>query len=83
MSVRVEGQVIFLEDQCHVEQAEELVLRLLEDPTRHVDITGCRHLHSALAQALLSFAARVSGEPADPFLRRFVAPNLYPSERTT
>jgi len=80
MSVRVEGQVIFLEGQCHVEQAEQLLVQLHEDPTRSVDLSGCRHLHSALAQVLLSHAVRVSGEPADPFLRQFVAPCFQPSE---
>lgn len=80
MSVRVEGQVIFLEDQCHVEQAEQLFLRLQEAPDRTIDLSGCRHLHSAVAQVLLSFGARVSGEPADEFLRRYVAPNFSHSE---
>ena len=83
MSVRVDGSVIFLEDQCHVEQAELLLLRLLEDPTRRVDVTRCRHLHSAVVQVLLSHAARVSGEPADPFLSQFVAPCFQPSESST
>lgn len=83
MSIRVEGQVIYLEDQCHVDQAEQLLQRLHEDPTRSVDLSGCRHLHSALAQVLLSHAVRVSGEPADTFLRQFVAPNFQLTESST
>lgn len=76
MSVRVAGRVIFLEGDCHVEDAERLLLRLQEDPTRTVDLSECRQLHSALAQVLLSHAVRVSGEPSDVFLRHFVAPNF-------
>lgn len=83
MSVRVEGPVIFLEDQCHVEQAEQLLQRLQEDPYRRVDLSGCRHLHSAVVQVLLSHGARVSGDPVDPFLRQFVAPCLQPLESST
>ena len=83
MSVRVEGSVIFLEGDCHVEQAEQLLLRLHEEPTRSVDLSGCRQLHGAVAQVLLSHAPRVSGDSADPFLRQFVAPNFQPSESTT
>lgn len=83
MTVRLEDQVIVLEDQCHVEQAEQLLVRLHEDPTRTVDLSRCRHLHSALVQVLLSHATRVSGEPEDPFLRQFVAPNFHHPERST
>jgi hypothetical protein len=76
MSVRVEGSVIYLEDDCHVEQAEHLLQTLQEDPARSVDLSRCRHLHSALVQVLLSHGVQVSGEPTDSFLRQFVAPNL-------
>lgn len=83
MTVRVDGQVIFLEDDCHVDQAELLLLRLQEDPARSVDLSRCRHLHSALAQVLLSHGVRVSGEPPDTFLRQFVAPNFQSAENST
>ena len=80
MSLRFEGDVVFLEDECHVEQAEQLLQFLQASPGRTVDLSGCRHLHSALAQLLLSLNVRVSGEPEDLFLRQFVAPNFQPSE---
>jgi len=83
MSVRVEGGVIFLEGQCHVEEAEQLLQHLQENPTRSVDLSDCRHLHGALAQTLLSHAVRVTGESPDTFLRQFVVPNLQPSGSST
>ncbi|HEX7948277.1 hypothetical protein [Roseateles sp.] len=83
MSVRLEGDVIFLEGQCHVEQAEQLLLRLQEDPSRRVELSGCRHLHSAVAQVLLSHPVQVCGDPADPFLRQFVAPCFATPEIST
>jgi hypothetical protein len=83
MSVRVEGPVIFLEGQCHVEQAEQLLQRLQEDPDRRIDLSACRHLHTAVVQVLLSHGARVSGDPVDPFLRQFVAPCFQRSESPT
>jgi len=80
MTVRIEGQVVFLEGDCHVEQAETLLQALRAAPGRTVDLSGCRHLHGALAQVLLSLRPRVSGDPPDIFLRRFVAPNFQPAE---
>lgn len=78
MTMRLDGEVIRLEGDCHVEQAEQLVVWLQQAPGRSVDISACRHLHSAVVQVLLSFAPRVAGTPSDPFLREFVAPNFHP-----
>lgn len=76
MSLRVDGQTIFLENDCHVELAETLLQALQAAPGRSVDLSGCRHLHGAVAQVLLSFRPPLCGEPADAFLRQFVAPNF-------
>lgn len=76
MSVRLDGEVIRLEGDCHVEQAEALVRLLQEDRKRQVDLGACRQLHSALAQVLLAFGAEVFGHPEDPFLRELVLPNF-------
>lgn len=82
MSVRLDGTVIRLEGDCHVEQAETLVRLLQEGPARTVDIGQCRQLHSALAQALLAFGAPVHGEAEDPFLRDLIQPNFQPGMST-
>lgn len=81
MSVRLDGDVIRLEGDCHVEQAEALVRLLQEDRERQVDLSACRQLHSALAQVLLAFGSAVGGNPDDPFLRELVLPN-FPPRRT-
>ena len=79
MTVRLDGDVIRLEGDCHVEQAEHLVQLLEATPGRTVDIALCRHLHAALAQVLLVFRPSVTGRPADPFLRDLIAPNFQPT----
>ena len=76
MSIRLEGHIIRLEGDCHVEQAEMLVRLLQEDPSRCVDLEGCRRMHGALAQVLLAFGATVCGTPKTPFLRDLVLPNF-------
>ncbi len=76
MTVRLDGEVIHLEGDCHVEQAEQLLLHLEAGPTRTVHFGLCRHLHGAVAQVLLVYKPRVTGRPADPFLRDLVAPNF-------
>lgn len=83
MTVRLDGDVIVLEGECHVEQAEQLLQRLQDAPASTVDLSACRHLHGAVVQVLLSFSARVSGDPANTFLRQFVAPNFQPPESST
>jgi hypothetical protein len=76
MSVRLDGDVIRLDGDCHVEEAEALVRLLQEDRERQVDLGACRQLHSALAQVLIAFGAVVCGRPDDPFLRELVLPNF-------
>ncbi len=76
MTVRLDGDIIRLEGDCHVEQAETLVQLLLEDRGRAIDLTGCERLHAALAQALLAFRPRIQGSPADAFLRDHLLPGL-------
>ena len=76
MTVALDGEVIRLVEECRVEEAEELLRLLLASSDRIVDLSQCRQMHAAVAQVLLSLSARVAGEPADPFLRQFVAPNF-------
>lgn len=78
MSVRLDGAVIRLEGECHVEDAEALAVLLDGHPDRSVDAAACRHLHGAVAQALLYYRPTVTGAPDDGFLREWVLPNLDP-----
>lgn len=76
MTVRLDGDVIRLEGDCHVEQAEALVQLLQEHHGRPVDLAACRHLHGAVLQVLLAFDVTLRGAPEDPFLRDQVLPNF-------
>lgn len=76
MSVRIEGEVIILEGDCGVEDAEPLVRALEEVSGRRVDLSRSRQLHSAVVQALLCFQPLLEGGPGDGFLTRFVLPAL-------
>jgi hypothetical protein len=76
MSVRLDRGVIALEGECHVEDAEHLAALLEAEADPLVDLAQCRHLHGALLQVLLWYRPRVTGAPADPFLRAWVVPIL-------
>lgn len=75
MSVRLDGDVIRLEGDCHVEDAEAL-LRLVQEGAGPASLAGCTHLHGALLQVLLAFRTRITEWPNDAFLRDHVAPGL-------
>jgi hypothetical protein len=76
MSVRVEGDVIHLEGDCGVEDAEPLASALEAGTFSRVDVSLCRHLHSAVVQALIAFRSSLEGDPTEGGLTRFVLPAL-------
>jgi hypothetical protein len=76
MSIRIEGDVVFLDGNCGVEDAEALASALEGGGDVRVDLTPCRHMHSAVVQALLSFGPALEGAPDNDFLTRFVLPAL-------
>ena len=79
MSVRRDGQVIHLEGDCSVEQAETLAGVLESETGAKVDVSQCRHLHSALVQALLRFKPQIEGVSENPFIRDMITPALTTS----
>jgi len=72
MSVRTDGDTIFLEGECGVEDAEPLAAALETGAFAQVDVSLCRHLHSAVVQALVAFRSDLAGVPTEGFLTRFV-----------
>lgn len=76
MSVVVDDDIVRLEGDCHVEDAEALFAALHERAGRTVEVSGCRRLHAAVAQVLVVFAPPIAGEPQDDFLRRYVFTNV-------
>lgn len=67
MSVRLDGDLVRLEGDCHLEDAESLT-GLLASGGRTVSLDGCRRLHGAVLQALLTLRPRTTGRLDDPQL---------------
>ena len=76
MSVWSDDVAIHLEGDCHVEAAETLVALIQAHPGRPVDLSQCRHLHSAVIQALLVLAPPRRGGCADSFLEAWILSSL-------
>ena len=75
MTVRAEGNRVYLEGVCGVEEAETLTALLEEERAWEIDLSGCSHLHGALVQALLVFRPKLRGLPEDVFMKG----QLYPA----
>ncbi len=76
MSVRRDGEIVHLEGDCHIEQAETLAALLDAQPQLTVDLSQCRHAHSAVIQVLLQFKPALQGMPDSYFLRTLILPAL-------
>jgi hypothetical protein len=76
MSVRLDGNVIILEGQCRVEDAEPLLGWLQADRGRTVDLTDAEHLHAAVLQVLMALQPAVRGTARDAVLRDWITPAL-------
>lgn len=76
MTVSLQGDTIYLFGTCGVEEAETLVSLILSNATAMVDVSAAEAVHTALWQALLMLAPRVSGEPRDNFVREWIMPIL-------
>lgn len=74
MTLRLEGGTLHLEGDCGSEEAEPLLALLLEQPSRAVSLAGTRTLHTAVVQVLLALRPQLAEPPAEPFLRRWIAP---------
>jgi len=81
MSVTWDGEAIRLEGDCHVEAAETLVSLIEAHPGSAVDLTQCRHLHSAVVQALLVLKPPRWGACGDPFVATWILPSQSPSPK--
>ncbi|WP_262030998.1 hypothetical protein [Microvirga sp. Mcv34] len=76
MSVRLDGDVIWLEGQCRVEDAEPLLAWLQANRNRIVDLTNAEHLHGAVFQILMALKPAIRGEGTNAFLKDWLAPIL-------
>lgn len=73
MTVRLEGDRIYLEGRCPVEDAEMLLQSLQEKPLA-VDLSRAGRLHTAVVQILMAARVEVIGEPIDAFARQYLRP---------
>ena len=77
MTVKTLGPaMIALEGVCQIEDAEALLLALLEAPDATVDWTACENAHTAVVQLLMTSGVAVTGPPGGKFLRAMVADAL-------
>lgn len=69
MSVRVGDDAIFLEGNCVVEDAEQLLAALLDCPDHVVDVAGVVKAHLAVVQLLHAAGQSIRGQSDDAFVR--------------
>lgn len=72
MSIRREGDILFLDGQCRVEDAEPLSVHLQSGAVQ-VDVSACELMHGAVFQALIALNAKIVGIPADATLSTWLA----------
>jgi hypothetical protein len=73
--IRREGDMIFLEGPCQVEDADPLWLQLQQGAPA-LDWSGCTLLHTACLQVILAAGLPLHGTPANDALARWLAPLL-------
>lgn len=76
MSISAVGDVIYLQGQCRVEDAETLVALLQKSRKVTLDVSTCESLHAAVVQAILAFEGQVVGVSGDGFLGQLLIPAL-------
>jgi hypothetical protein len=79
MTARRDGDTIFLEGVCAVEDAE-ILLQHLQAGVDLIDWCGCTHLHAACFQMLLVARLPMKGPPANPEIARWLEPILHSIE---
>lgn len=82
MSLRRDGDVIYFEGHCRVEDAEVLVTLIEPSNDVQLDLTACESLHAAVAQAILVFGCQIVGAPGNGFLKDHLAPALAQAIKT-
>jgi hypothetical protein len=76
MSARLDGNIILLEGQCRVEDAEPLLGWLQADSSRVVDLTNAEHLHAAVFQILMALRPPIREGEKDAFVQDWLIPIL-------
>jgi hypothetical protein len=74
VTLRWDGEAIFLQGECPADEAEELLELVLAHPAAPIDWACCRSAHTAVVQVLLAAGRPLRGLPEDEFLRRWIPP---------
>lgn len=82
MPLKAAAGEIALIATCGAEEALELAEWLSTAELPNVDLGSCIHMHAALLQTLLAYNPRISVEPQDPFMRRWIVPILARNRET-
>ena len=67
MTIRIESEIIHVEGNSPVEDAEPILAALQDGPARSVDVSRAVRLHSASIQILLALRPPIIGLPSDSF----------------
>ncbi|MET0281986.1 MAG: hypothetical protein ABW278_12805 [Steroidobacteraceae bacterium] len=77
MTVRLSAEgTLLLAGECPSEDAEPLLLHLLDAPQTPVDWRQCTAAHTAVLQVLLLTRPKLLGPPASPQLAQWLQPLL-------
>jgi len=77
--------VLFFEGIVTIEETDQLLEALREQPDLTADLSGCEHLHTAPLQTLKMLRVPVSALPGNPFWQFLLDPcplTLAPTEET-
>lgn len=76
MPIRFGKNSVTMDGACTVEEALPLLEYLQTHPQAKVAMRACTALHSAVLLVLLALRPKLSSQPDEPFLRRWVVPAL-------
>ena len=79
MPIEFKKEHAFLRDAVSVEEAEGLLEWLQHEPSAKVDLSACRHLHTANLQVLMAAKPAISRWPEDAKLRAWLEMVFPPS----
>jgi hypothetical protein len=76
VTIRQEGDILYLSGRCSAEDAETLLVALQDRPGSVIDASSMTRLHLAVAQVLLALIPQVIAKPSDPMLTATVFDRL-------
>lgn len=68
MPVRLEDNVVYLVDECSIEEAESLYETLMKIDRPRFDLSEAKHVHCSIVQLIMACSGVVRGIGTDPVL---------------